>query len=105
MRGGVQDHVDAERVPVGRKLPEEAGVFPFALPRVGDVGVVGHHDHDPAARIANHPEVRLVAVGPRSDVVLPPTLRQKRMFVICGMCDTWNWLLKIGSFGWTSTMG
>ncbi len=25
---------------------------------------------------------------PRSDVVLPPTLRQNRMFVICGTCDT-----------------
>src|SRR3954468_7132192 len=42
----VEQHVDAERVAIGRKLVEELGVFAFPLPRVGHVGVVrGHHDH------------------------------------------------------------
>src|SRR5688572_21400679 len=39
MGHGVEEHVDADRVPVGRKAVEEARVFTLAFPGVGDVGV------------------------------------------------------------------
>jgi hypothetical protein len=59
----VQQHVDAERIAVRRELLEVSRVLTLALPRVLDVGVVGHQDHDSTVVIGNRTHVRYRAVG------------------------------------------
>src|SRR5689334_18082796 len=48
MRHSVEHDVDADRVAVRRELVEVFLALAFALPGVGDVGVVRHDDHQAA---------------------------------------------------------
>ena len=58
----VQNHVDTERVSVGSELEEVPGILSLALPRVVDVRVMRHEDHQPAGLIADSAAVDLDAV-------------------------------------------
>src|SRR5262245_9905374 len=64
VRHRVQDHVDANRVSARR---EQIEILmrrrAFALPRVGDIGVVRRQHHQPLPRVENTLEVDLRAVG------------------------------------------
>src|SRR5687767_16039220 len=59
----VQQHVDGDTVTVHRELPEVFRILALALPRVADVGVVGHEDHGTAPRIRDGASVHGVAVS------------------------------------------
>src|SRR5499427_2912660 len=57
------DHdVDADGVAVRRELVEVFLALAFALPRVRDVGVVGHHHHQPPFLVGDAAEVHVRAV-------------------------------------------
>src|SRR6185436_14554000 len=60
---GVERDVDADGVAVWREAVEVLLVLAFALPGVGDVGVVGHHHHQPAVLVLDAAEVHVRAVG------------------------------------------
>src|SRR6185295_2570881 len=63
MRQRVEDHVDPDRITVRRKLVEETRVGGFALPGVGDVGVVRHQDHQAPVAVADTADVGDRALG------------------------------------------
>src|SRR5215216_5366228 len=60
----VHHDVDADRVAPWREFVEESRVLTFAFPRVGDVGVMRHHDHDVAVLVGNGTEIRRGALAP-----------------------------------------
>src|SRR5690349_21264248 len=62
VRHRMQQHVDAEGVAVGRELQEELRILAFTFPRVGNVGVVGRHHHDPPVRVADDAQVHRAAL-------------------------------------------
>src|SRR5436190_6363137 len=61
MRQSIQQNVDADRVRIRRKMREVLVFLAFALPPVGDVVVVDHHDHD--AAFAVHDGARALRAG------------------------------------------
>src|SRR3954471_15813773 len=58
----VEHDVDADGVAVRRELVEVFLALAFALPRIGDIGVVGHHHHQPALVVGDAAEVHVRAV-------------------------------------------
>ena len=61
MRHAIEHDIKPNGIAIRREAEEELGVLPFTLPRVGDVGVVRHHHHQPAVLVADAAEVRLGA--------------------------------------------
>src|SRR5436309_2061924 len=65
----VQNDIHPNRISVGGETLEVLSVLALALPRIGDVGVVRHHYHQPAAFVGD-----AAKIGVRT-VVHPRTLR------------------------------
>src|SRR5512145_2375617 len=61
VRHAVEDDVEPDGVALGREAEEELRVLGLALPGIRDVGVVRHHHHQPAMRVADAAKVRLGA--------------------------------------------
>src|SRR3954470_513902 len=58
----IQNDVDAEGISVGSEFQKVPGIFSFTLPRVVDIGIVRHEDHQPAGLVADAAAVDVDAV-------------------------------------------
>src|SRR5688572_23553660 len=64
VRERIEDDVYADGVALRRELQEKPVVLTFPLPRVTDIGVVGHENHDAAFVVRDRAEVGVGAVRP-----------------------------------------
>src|SRR3954471_969795 len=87
----VQNDVDAERIAVGSEFEKVPRIFSFTLPRVINIGIVGHEYHQPATLIADAAAMGVDAVRPVLRCAAAGAPHPDRG----NLWNTFNWVLRV----------